>query len=77
MQAAVHGTNEVGLSVVASTLTLIAVFFPLTLVTGMTGVLFQQLGWMVTIIMVISIVCAFGLDSHALFSYVEVATETI
>ena len=56
MQAAVHGTNEVGLSVVASTLTLIAVFFPLTLVTGMTGVLFQQLGWMVTIIMVISIV---------------------
>ena len=61
MQAAVHGTNEVGLSVVASTLTLIAVFFPLTLVTGMTGVLFQQLGWMVTIIMVISIVCALAL----------------
>ena len=60
MQAAVHGTNEVGL-VVASTLTLIAVFFPLTLVTGMTGVLFQQLGWMVTIIMVISIVCALAL----------------
>lgn len=60
-QAAVHGTNEVGLSVVASTLTLIAVFFPLTLVTGMTGVLFQQLGWMVTIIMVISIVCALSL----------------
>ena len=61
MQAAVHGTNEVGLSVVASTLTLIAVFFPLTLVTGMTGVLFKQLGWMVTIIMVISIVCALSL----------------
>ncbi len=46
-QAAVHGTNEVAISVVASTLTLIAVFFPLTLVTGMTGVLFRQLGWMV------------------------------
>ena len=61
MQAAVHGTNEVGLSVVASTLTLIAVFFPLTMVTGMTGVLFKQLGWMVTIIMVISIICALSL----------------
>ena len=60
-QAAVHGTNEVGLSVVASTLTLIAVFFPLTLVSGMSGVLFKQLGWMVTIIMVISIVCALSL----------------
>jgi len=60
-QAAVHGTNEVAVSVVASTLTLIAVFFPLTLVTGMTGVLFQQLGWMVTIMMIISTVCALSL----------------
>ncbi len=53
-QAAINGTNEVAVSVVASTLTLIAVFFPLTLVTGMTGVLFRQLGWMVTIMMIIS-----------------------
>ncbi|MBQ7212888.1 MAG: efflux RND transporter permease subunit [Muribaculaceae bacterium] len=60
-QAAIHGTNEVGLSIVASTLTLIAVFFPLTFVTGMTGVLFKQLGWMVTIMMVCSIVCALTL----------------
>lgn len=61
MQAAVHGTNEVALSVMASTLTLIAVFFPLTLVKGMTGVLFKQLGWMVTIMMVLSLICALAL----------------
>lgn len=60
-QAAVHGTNEVAVSVIASTLTLIAVFFPLTLVTGMTGVLFRQLGWMVTVMMTISTVCALSL----------------
>ncbi|MBD5348817.1 MAG: efflux RND transporter permease subunit [Bacteroides sp.] len=60
-QAAVHGTNEVAISVIASTLTLIAVFFPLTLVTGMTGVLFRQLGWMVTIMMIISTTCALTL----------------
>lgn len=60
-QAAIHGTNEVAISVVASTLTLIAVFFPLTLVTGMTGVLFKQLGWMVCIMMIISTVCALTL----------------
>lgn len=60
-QAAIHGTNEVAVSVIASTLTLIAVFFPLTLVTGMTGVLFQQLGWMVTIMMIISTICALSL----------------
>ncbi|MDY4536476.1 MAG: efflux RND transporter permease subunit [Sodaliphilus sp.] len=60
-QAAVHGTNEVAISVIASTLTLIAVFFPLTLVTGMTGVLFRQLGWMVSIMMVISTAAALSL----------------
>ncbi len=60
-QAAVHGTNEVAISVIASTLTLIAVFFPLTLVTGMTGVMFRQLGWMVTIMKIISTTCALSL----------------
>jgi HAE1 family hydrophobic/amphiphilic exporter-1 len=53
-QAAIHATNEVAVSVVASTLTMIAVFFPLTMVTGMSGVLFKQLGWMMCIIMTIS-----------------------
>ena len=52
--AAIHGTNEVALSVIASTLTLLAVFLPLTMITGMAGVMFQQLGWMVTIIMTVS-----------------------
>ncbi|MBP3574724.1 MAG: efflux RND transporter permease subunit [Prevotella sp.] len=57
-QAAVHATQEVAISVVASTLTMIAVFFPLTMVTGMAGVLFEQLGWMMCIIMTISTISA-------------------
>ena len=57
-QAAVHATQEVAISVVASTLTMIAVFFPLTMVTGMAGVLFKQLGWMMCIIMTISTISA-------------------
>ncbi len=60
-QASVHGTNEMAVSVIASTLTLFAVFFPLTLVSGMTGVLFRELGWMVCIIMAISLICALTL----------------
>lgn len=56
--AAVHATKEVTTSVIASTLTLIAVFFPLTLVTGMAGVMFKQLGWMVTITLIVSTVSA-------------------
>jgi HAE1 family hydrophobic/amphiphilic exporter-1 len=60
-QAAAHGTNEVAISVVASTLTMFAVFFPLTMVTGMTGVLFKQLGWMMCIIMFISLAASLSL----------------
>lgn len=59
--AAIHATNEVSLSVVASTLTIIAVFFPLTMITGMTGVMFAQLGWIVTIIITVSLICAMTL----------------
>ena len=60
-QAAVHGTNEVAISVIASTLTMLAVFLPLTLITGMAGILFRQLGWIVSIIMIISTIAALSL----------------
>ena len=48
-EASIYATNEVWLAVIASTLTIVAVFFPMTMVSGMTGVMFQQLGWIVTI----------------------------
>ena len=53
-EAAVHGTEEVGISIMASTLTMLCVFLPLTLVTGMSGIMFRQLGWIVSIIMIVS-----------------------
>ncbi len=59
--AAVNGTNEVGLSIIASTLTIIAVFLPLTMIPGKVGVMFAQLGWMVTIIITVSMICALTL----------------
>lgn len=59
--AAVHGTNEVAVSIIASTLTIIAVFFPMTMISGMAGVMFGQLGWMVTIIITVSMICALTL----------------
>ncbi|MCR4847889.1 MAG: efflux RND transporter permease subunit [Bacteroidales bacterium] len=53
-EAAVHATQEVSLSVIASTLTMLAVFLPLTMIKGVTGVMFRQLGWIVSIIMIVS-----------------------
>jgi Cation/multidrug efflux pump len=60
-QAAVYGTEEVSLSVIASTLTIIAVFLPMTMVGGFAGVMFKQLGWMVTIIISLSLIIALTL----------------
>ncbi len=60
-QAAIHGTNEVAISVIASTLTLLAVFMPLTMLPGVMGIMFKELGWMVSIIMIISTTCALTL----------------
>ncbi len=60
-EAAKYGTNEVWLSVIVTTLVTVAVFFPLTLVTGMTGILFKQLGWIVCITVCTSTVTAISL----------------
>ena len=60
-EAAVHGTAEVGISVIASTLTMLCVFLPLTMISGMTGIMFKQLGWIVSIIMIVSTTAALTL----------------
>ena len=60
-EAAIYATNEVWLAVIATTLTIVAVFFPLTMVSGMMGILFKELGWIVTIVILVSAVAAITL----------------
>lgn len=60
-EAAVYGTGEVGISVIASTLTMLCVFLPLTMLSGMAGIMFKQLGWIVSIIMIVSTTAALTL----------------
>jgi HAE1 family hydrophobic/amphiphilic exporter-1 len=59
--AAIFATSEVSLSIIATTLVLYAVFVPLTMLGGMAGVMFKQLGWIVTIVMTISMIAALTL----------------
>lgn len=60
-EAAIYATNEVWLAVIVTTLTVVAVFLPLTFVKGLTGVLFRQLGWIVSITIVMSTLAAITL----------------
>jgi HAE1 family hydrophobic/amphiphilic exporter-1 len=57
-EAAIYATNEVWLAVIVTTLTVVAVFFPLTFVKGLTGVMFSQLGMIVSITIVVSVFAA-------------------
>jgi len=60
-EAAIYATNEVWLAVIVTTLTIVAVFFPMTMVGGMAGILFKPLGWIVTITVVTSTIAAITL----------------
>jgi HAE1 family hydrophobic/amphiphilic exporter-1 len=60
-EAAIYATNEVWISVIATTLVIAAVFVPLTMLTGMAGILFKELGWIVTITVSVSMLVAITL----------------
>ena len=60
-EAAIYATNEVWLAVIATTLTVVAVFLPLTMLSGMMGIMFKELGWLVTIVVVVSTIAAITL----------------
>ena len=60
-EASIYATNEVWVSVIATTLVIVAVFVPLTMIGGQAGILFKELGWIVTIVCSVSTVVAITL----------------
>lgn len=60
-EAAICATNEVWTSVIATTLVLVAVFVPLTMLPGMAGIMFKELGWIITIVVCVSTATAITL----------------
>ncbi len=57
-QAALQGSSEVSTAIIASTLTTLAVFVPLVFLTGMAGVMFQQLSMVVAFSLACSLIVA-------------------
>ena len=60
-EASIFGASEVGTAVMASTLTTVAIFFPIIFVKGITGILFKELGIAVMIVMAASLFTALTL----------------
>ncbi len=55
MKAALNGTKEVSLAVIATTLTVIAVFGPVAFLKGVVGQFFKQFGFVICFAMIISL----------------------
>lgn len=60
-EAAIYGTNEVAMAVISTTLTIIAVFLPLTMLGDLTGEIFAPLGAVVTITIATSVIVSLTL----------------
>lgn len=60
--AALDGTLEIGLAVLATTLTIVAVFLPVGFMGGIIGKFFHQFGLSVTVAVLISMLVSFTLD---------------
>ena len=61
-EAALRGTEEIALSVLATTLTIVAVFVPVAFMSGIVGQFFRQFGLTVSAAVLISLFVAFTLD---------------
>jgi HAE1 family hydrophobic/amphiphilic exporter-1 len=55
VEASLYGSSEVGLAVVASTLTIVAVFLPIIYVKGIAGIMFKQLGFVICVVILASL----------------------
>jgi hydrophobic/amphiphilic exporter-1 (mainly G- bacteria), HAE1 family len=64
MQAALDGTREITLAVLATTATVVAMFLPVAFVPGMVGQFFRQFGNTVIAAVALSMFVAFTLLSH-------------
>lgn len=62
VQAALDGTDEIGLAVVATTAAIVAVFLPVAFMQGITGRFFFQFGVTVSAAVLISLFVSFTLD---------------
>ena len=74
LQAALEAADEIGLAVIATTFTLIAVFLPTAFMSGIAGKFFKQFGWTASLAVFASLVVARML-TPMMAAYLMKATE--
>ncbi|MTH64015.1 efflux RND transporter permease subunit [Paracoccus shanxieyensis] len=74
-QAALDGTAEIGLAVLATTLSIVAVFLPVAFMDGIIGRFFLQFGITVSVAVMISLFVSFTLDPMMSSVWYDPASE--
>jgi HAE1 family hydrophobic/amphiphilic exporter-1 len=76
MAAAMEGTTEIGLAVMATTFTIVAVFIPVAFMGGIVGRFFYQFGMTVGFAVLVSLFVSFTLDPMLSSRWYDPAIET-
>jgi HAE1 family hydrophobic/amphiphilic exporter-1 len=72
-KAAAEATQEIGLAVTATTLTLVAVFVPVAMMTGIVGQFFKQFGLTVAFSVLVSLFIAFTLTPMLSAKFLDIS----
>ncbi|HAE41168.1 MAG TPA: acriflavin resistance protein, partial [Candidatus Riflebacteria bacterium] len=75
MQAAISGSSEVAMPVLASTMTTVVIFLPLLFVEGMTGVMFKQLAYIVGFSLLCSMLIALTIVPMLTSRYLNISND--
>jgi HAE1 family hydrophobic/amphiphilic exporter-1 len=75
VEAALSGTEEIGLAVMATTFTIVAVFIPVAFMGGMVGKFFYEFGITVAAAVLVSLFVSFTLDPMLSSRWIDPAVE--
>ena len=75
MQAAIEGTKEIGLAVMATTLSLLAVFLPIGFMGGITGRFMSSFGFTASFAIAVSLLVSFTLTPMLSSRFIKVKTR--
>ena len=76
MQAAVEATNEIGLAVLATTLSLVAIFLPVAFMSGMVGRFMKSFGLTMAFAIMVSLLVSFTLTPMMSARWLKVKPRT-
>ena len=76
MRAAIEATNEIGLAVLATTLSLVAIFVPVAFMSGMVGRFMKSFGLTMAFAIIVSLVVSFTLTPMMSSRWLKVKRST-